>query len=343
MEFPHLYIEVTSRCNLSCNYCFIGNSKIVDLPSVENLLESFYQKGGKYITLSGGEPLLREDWFQIAKLSMELGITTTLFTNGILIKRNLANILDSNLKIVVSLDGIDESVNNSLRGIKSYSKIMRGIQLLIDEGKEEDMALSFTPTSINILQIEKIVEFSVLKGIKQLHISFLEERGNAKINKYLELSELEKITFMKKLYELSKKYEESLILEPSQRKDLIYDSLNFGKNILNFPLGKTLKFTAEGYVHTNPFVDGTLFLIGRYPQQDLDQILDSPKIQKLSDMIKKRPQKIEKCQNCIFNPVCCAGIYTLTYNKYGTIWVPDVYCQANQAIFETVFKDKVKR
>lgn len=343
MEFPHLYLEVTSRCNLSCNYCCVGNSQIVDLSSVEDLLESFSQKGGKYITLSGGEPLLREDWCQIAEHSVELGMATTLFTNGILIERNLRDILDSDLKIVISLDGIDESVNDRLRGKKSYSKIMRGIQLLIDERKEDDIALSFTPTSMNMEQIEKLAEFSVLKGIKQLHVSFLEERGNAKISRDLELSALEKVVFMKTLYELSTKHEDSLILELSHGKDLLYDTLSFGKNILNSPLGKTLKFTAKGYVYTSPFVDGELFLIGRYPAQDLDDILGSPKIPKLSEIIRKRPQKIEECQNCIFNPVCCAGVYTLAYNKYGTIWVPDEYCQANQAIFEIVFRDQVKK
>ena len=341
MEFPHLYLELTSRCNLSCKHCCVGDGPIGELPHVENLLDEFSEKGGEYITLSGGEPLLREDWLQIAGRSAELGMETTLFTNGILIEKCLRDILDSETKIVVSLDGVEESVNDRLRGAKSHAKIMRGIRLLIDEGKGGDIALSITPTSLNTDQMEKMAELSVANGLRQLHVSFLEERGRARADRGLSLSETEKVDLMKTLYRLSVEHEGSLILELTHGRDLLYDPMNYGKKMLDNPLGKTLKFTASGRVFANPFVDGGLFLIGRYPEQDLEDILGCPRIPLLSEAIRERPEKIEECRDCFFKPLCLAGDYTLGYNRHGTLWVPDDHCQANQAIFEMVFRKQV--
>ncbi|KYK35900.1 MAG: hypothetical protein AYK19_01460 [Theionarchaea archaeon DG-70-1] len=341
MDFIHLYLELTSACNLSCRHCCVGNKPLAELQNVKKLLETFSGKGGQYITLSGGEPLLRKDWADIAEYSNQLGVTTTLFTNGTLVQENLSSILDLGLKVALSLDGIDEGINRLLRG-ESYQKVMKSINLLVEAGREKEIALSYTPTSVNLDQLEPLITFAVSKGIEHFHISFLEVRGRAG-TKDFELTDAEKVTLMKMLYELAKTYEGVLTLELSEGTDLLYDTWNFGKNILQNPLGRTLKFTAEGKVYTSTFVEGDLFLLGRYPGQSLDELLHSPRIGELTKTIKKRPETIKECTECVFNPVCCAGVYTLAYNKHGTIMVPDEYCKGNQAIFEEVILSRVKK
>lgn len=341
MDFTHLYLELTSACNLTCSHCCIGNNPLTELQNVEALLQAFLKKGGQYITLSGGEPLLKEDWADIAAQSIQTGFTTTLFTNGTLIEEHFSSILDLGLKVAVSLDGIDENVNRMLRG-NSYKKVMKGINLLVEAGKEKDIALSYTPTQVNADQLVPLVEFAVSERIEHFHVSLLEVRGRATFENF-ELHDAEKVLLMKTLYELARTYEGVLTLEMSEGTDLLYDTWNFGKNILKTPLGKTLKVTAEGKVYTSTFVEGDLFFLGKYPEKSLNELVHSPKIAELTESIKKRPDVITQCKECIFGPVCCAGVYTLAYNKHGTIMVPDEYCKGNQAIFEEVIVSRVKK
>ena len=77
----------------------------MDLSHVGTLLESFHEIGGRYLTISGGEPLVREDCPDILVTSLGLGIETILFTNGILLNGRLDELPIDNLKIVISLDG----------------------------------------------------------------------------------------------------------------------------------------------------------------------------------------------------------------------------------------------
>lgn len=337
--FTHLYLELTSACNLSCRHCCVGDSPVRELQKVEELLEAFSLKG-KYITLSGGEPLLRKDWVTIAHLCRELGFTTTVFTNGTLVESSLSPLCDLRVNVALSLDGIDKQKHEYLRG-KSYQKVMRAIDLLVDAGREKEIALSYTPTPVNLDQIGPIAAFAVSKGIEHLHVSLLEVRGRAESTEDLQLSHEQRVYLFKTLYHVARAYEGILTLELSEGTDLLYDTWNFGKNIMENPLGKTLKFTAEGKVYTSTFVEGDLFFLGEYPEQSLDELLHSPKIAELTSDIRKRPEVIPECNTCIFNPVCCAGVYTLAYDAYGTIWAPDYYCKGNQAIFEDVILARV--
>jgi radical SAM protein with 4Fe4S-binding SPASM domain len=335
MDVTHLYLELTSACNLSCTHCCLGKRPLAELQHVGQLLDAFSKKGGKYITLSGGEPLLRKDWADISAYSSQLGFTTTIFTNGTLVKENLSSLVDLNVKVALSIDGVDEAANQALRK-NSYQKVTEAIDLLVDAGREKEIALSYTPTALNLDQLELLVEFAGSKGIEHVHISLLEVRGRARTQQELALSDAEKVHLMKTVYTLARQYEGVVTLELSEGTDLIYDTWNFGKNLLAAPLGKTLKFTAEGHVYTSTFVEGNLFWLGTYPDTPLDELLHSPKITELAAAIRERPKQIKECRECIFGPVCCAGVYTLAYNKHRTIWVPDDYCKANQAIFEEV-------
>jgi radical SAM protein with 4Fe4S-binding SPASM domain len=265
---------------------------------------------------------------------------TTLFTNGILIGKHLSSLLDLDLLIAISLDALDPSINDRLRGY-SYGRVREAIDMLVNAGKEKEMALSYTPTGLNLDQLELLADFAVTQGIEHLHVSLLEFRGRAQKAHYYELSEQQKVQLMKTLYSLAQTHEQNLQIELSEGTDLLYDPWHFGPHILDEPLGRTLKITTRGRVYTSTFVEGDLFFLGTYPENSLFELMHSPKIESLSEAIRKRPQTIPQCRECIFNPVCCSGVYTLAYNKHQTIWVPDEFCMGNQAIFEEVLLSRV--
>ena len=89
-----LDIELTTLCNLSCIYCYAGSGKESkdELESAEvlNVIDQARELGLRTLTLTGGEPLLDQNYFTIARYASESGIAIMLFTNGTLVTRSLA-------------------------------------------------------------------------------------------------------------------------------------------------------------------------------------------------------------------------------------------------------------
>ncbi|MDM7939838.1 MAG: radical SAM protein [Methanothrix sp.] len=112
----HLVVlEVTGRCNLSCNYCYRREGASVDLHDSSLILSQFAELMPSFLIVSGGEPLLAENIFTLAKEFKKVCKRLILTTNGSLVKefpKSYFHIFDG---VQISLDG-DKQVHDSLRG-----------------------------------------------------------------------------------------------------------------------------------------------------------------------------------------------------------------------------------
>lgn len=118
-------LEVTSRCNLSCRFCFANGGTSLPDPSMEEMKAAIsqivQQRGPVLLQLSGGEPTLREDLPQLIRHAKEAGCSyVQLNTNGIRLAREpeyARSLRDAGLDIVfLQFDGIDDTVYETLRG-----------------------------------------------------------------------------------------------------------------------------------------------------------------------------------------------------------------------------------
>jgi len=125
--------RINSRCNLNCKYCVVKDMEFKELSTKEviNLLEDIDRLGVAYLTLSGGEPLLRKDFKLVANKIAELGFYCALNTNGTLITSKNARILANSFDMIkISIDG-DRLTHDKLRGKKgSYEKAVNAIKIL---------------------------------------------------------------------------------------------------------------------------------------------------------------------------------------------------------------------
>ena len=128
--------NITARCNQSCKYChrFLN---IKDLSYEDNykILNKLSKSGVKEITWTGGEALLVNGIDSLLEHSSNLGIKNKIITNGKLLTReridNIVNYLDS---ITLSIDSIDNEINESLgRGYNHYEEVKN----IIDYIKEK--------------------------------------------------------------------------------------------------------------------------------------------------------------------------------------------------------------
>ncbi len=149
--------ELTSRCNLRCQHCYIPlaeralkNEKELDLVEIKRILDQVTDAGCLWLLLTGGDPLIRKDFLDIYAYARRKGLILTLFTNGTLITQRIANYLADwrPFKIEITLYGATQETYEKVTGIPgSYARCMQGIELLL--ARKLPLALKTMLMSLN--------------------------------------------------------------------------------------------------------------------------------------------------------------------------------------------------
>ncbi len=178
--------ETTRRCNLSCKHCRAAAENQIyenelDTGAAFTLLEQIREVGTPIIILTGGEPLLRDDIFDIAAYGTKLGLHMVMAPNGTLLTpENTARLMDAGIKrISVSLDGATAQVHNNFRGLfNAFEQTMQGIGIAKKAGLP--FQINTTITKTNLEQIPAILSLAEELGAVALHIFMLVPTGRGK-------------------------------------------------------------------------------------------------------------------------------------------------------------------
>jgi MoaA/NifB/PqqE/SkfB family radical SAM enzyme len=161
--------EITTRCNLNCPFCHAQNNVLYE-PSfklIKSIVPLLKQIGIEEIIISGGEPFLRNDIFEILLYLKRNLFEVDICTNGTLINIKRAKKLSEILsEISVSVDSFLEKKNDKYRGIGSWEKTMHGIRCLLDCGIDVH---TISILNIDTLDdIEKNISFLSKLGVKSI-------------------------------------------------------------------------------------------------------------------------------------------------------------------------------
>jgi heme b synthase len=178
--------ETTRNCNLACKHCrasadlgpFDGE---LDTAAAFRLLDQIAELGRPIVILTGGEPLLRDDIFDIARYGTDKGLRMVMAPNGTLITPEHArNMAASGIKrISVSLDGATREKHDDFRGVPgAFEGALRGIELAKEAGIE--FQINTTISKLNLDQIPKIQALAVKLGAVAHHIFLLVPTGRGK-------------------------------------------------------------------------------------------------------------------------------------------------------------------
>jgi radical SAM protein with 4Fe4S-binding SPASM domain len=175
--------EVTAACNLSCEYCRASASATPDERelSTEEALAFIDQVAPlrPMLILSGGEPLLRSDIFDLAKYATDRGVRVALASNGTLLtpgivdKIKLAGIS----RVSISLDGPSPEVHDATRGPGSFDLAILGIEALRGE---VDFQINMTITRDNLDQVATTMDLAEEMGAVAFHLFFLVPTGRGR-------------------------------------------------------------------------------------------------------------------------------------------------------------------
>ncbi|MFC1948014.1 radical SAM/SPASM domain-containing protein [Chloroflexota bacterium] len=140
----HLDIELTERCNNSCQHCYINlpasNAKAASRELTtgqwKDILSQAAELGALSVRFTGGEPLLRQDFPEIYLFARRLGMQVVLFTNSRLINSKVADLFVKTpplKKIEVSVYGMRPSSYDAIAGVPgAFTEFRRGIDLLLE-------------------------------------------------------------------------------------------------------------------------------------------------------------------------------------------------------------------
>lgn len=140
MEFVPKWIawEITRRCNLKCVHCRsssemeVGEHPDFSFEQAKSILDDISSYANPVMVLSGGEPLLRKDVFEIAKYGDSKGLRMCLATNGTLVNQDICDrIKGADIKMVsLSLDGAKAETHDDFRNQKgAFDGTMNAIRL----------------------------------------------------------------------------------------------------------------------------------------------------------------------------------------------------------------------
>ena len=141
--FPYIRLSITDVCNFKCGYCLPNgyqidksdNRKFLHLEEIRRLARVFSKLGVQKIRLTGGEPTVRKDFFDIIKiLKNESGIKKVVITtNGYHLDKKAKRLVDSGLNgINISIDSLDRNTFKNVTGHDRLPEILKGIQNLQD-------------------------------------------------------------------------------------------------------------------------------------------------------------------------------------------------------------------
>ena len=185
---PVVIWNLVRRCNLKCKHCY-SISGNVDFPGELNTTQIFSVmddlKNFKVpvLILSGGEPLLRPDIFDISHRAKDMGFYVGLSSNGTLItKHNIEQIAGVGYNYLgVSLDGIG-ATNDEFRGKKgAFDEALGGVRLAQDKGIK--VGMRFTATMDNIHQLPDMLELMATENIDKFYLSHLSYAGRGNKNR----------------------------------------------------------------------------------------------------------------------------------------------------------------
>ncbi len=175
-------LNLTQRCNLRCAHCYLdagtrsdGGPGELSTTEVERVLDQIAALSDEtMIVLTGGEPLLRPDIYDLARHAARLGLMVVIGTNGTLLdERRVARLQQAGVRALgISLDSLDPAYHDDFRGLPgAWERTLSGIDVCRRAGLMFQLHLSVTDD--NAHELDDMIVFARSIGAAVLNVFFL--------------------------------------------------------------------------------------------------------------------------------------------------------------------------
>jgi len=347
---PIVVWSSTKRCNLKCVHCYANSTGELDTDELTTaeakvMIDDVGAMGVSALLFSGGEPLTRPDFFELATYATGKGIRVTISTNGTLINMDMAKKIKS-LGITyvgISFDGIGP-INDKFRGVDgAFEGALKGLRNLKEAGQKT--GLRFTLTKHNTENLDEIFDFIEKEEIPRAcfyHLVY-SGRGGEISGDDLSHAESRKAmdTIIRRAEILAKKPKPTEILTVDNPCDAVYLYLKLLKKdparaaavleILKWNgggangSGVTLSnIDWKGNIHPDQFWQD--LTIANIRQTPFSKVWGEGKHPVLAGLRNRLPLLKGRCGTCAWKDVCGGGFRVRALRATGDMWEADPAC-----------------
>ena len=347
---PVVVWNSTRTCNLKCRHCYMDadaqkHTNELTTEEAKRFIDDLADFRVPALLFSGGEPLVRPDFFELAAYAKQKGVRPTLSTNGTLITREVAQkIKDIGVAYVgISLDGLQD-VNDMFRGKDgAYEAAMQGIRNCVAVGQR--VGLRFTINEHNVRELDNIFDFIEREEINRVCFYHLVYSGRGEQMVKEDVTPEESRAAIDTILRRTKDFEdrglEKDILNVDNHCDGVYMYLKAkeagdeklaeqiwsflsmnGGNRSGIAFGEV---DPEGFVHPDQFTQHHTF--GNVRERKFSEIwqdVESSEI--LAGLKDRKPLLKGRCASCKFLSVCNGNFRTRAEARTGDYWESDPAC-----------------
>ena len=317
--------NLTKRCNLRCPHCYMeAGAKAEDELTTEECLATIDEMkslGTEMLILTGGEPLLRKDIYDIASYASSQGIWVVMGTNGVLVTEPVARkMADCGVKGVgISIDSTDPEVHNSFRGgPNAWEHSVRALQNCRRQGLE--VLVQTTVMGLNFDEIPAMLEFAKDQGAWSFNLYFLVQTGRGQQMNDLSAARTEEM--LNFLVNAQDRYRPMLVRAKCAPhfKRVAYEAGLGGIESGGCMAGtEYLRITPEGDITPCPYMTLTVGNLRERPFREIWE--QAPELLALRDL----DQLKGRCGICEYKELC-GGCRCRAYAQFGDYLQEDPGC-----------------
>lgn len=346
---PVVVWNSTRTCNLKCRHCYMSSdakkyANELTTAEAKQFIDDLADFKVPVLLFSGGEPLIRPDFFELADYAAKKGVRPTLSTNGTLITPEVARkIKNIGVGYVgISLDGLRE-VNDKFRGKEgAFEAAMNGIKNCVAVGQR--VGLRFTINHHNIQELENIFDFIEAENINRVcfyHLVY-SGRGNQMMDEDVTAAESRRAMdiIIRRTRDFEERGLKKEILTVDNHCDGVYmylKALAEGKDELAAQIKKYISMNggnrsgiafAEvdplGYVHPDQFTQHHTF--GNVRERKFGDIWQDTSNPIMAGLKDRKPLLKGRCAKCKFLDNCNGNFRTRAEARTGDFWESDPSC-----------------
>jgi radical SAM protein with 4Fe4S-binding SPASM domain len=345
---PIVVYNCLRRCNLRCIHCYARATDqeapdILSTAEARAMIDSAADFGCPVMLFSGGEPLMREDVFELMRHAASRNMRTTLSTNGTLITREMARELKTCRMgyVGISLDGLEDTHDKFRRHKGCFKEALNGLENCKAEGLRT--GLRITLTRHNYRDVPAILDLLVERGIQRAcfyHLVYT-GRGSELIEEDLDHDQTRETMdiIIEKTLEIHARGLNKEVLTVDNHADGPYlwlwtrkHRLELADRVFKMIGLNRAQSTGQGIscVSWNGDVSPDQFwrdkVLGNVRKNTFEQIWMNPDNQFLKDLRRREELVKGKCARCRFLGICRGGFRARAEAKFGDIWAEDPAC-----------------
>lgn len=287
---------------------------------------------------TGGEPLVRDDFYVLSKHAVDEGLRVIVSSNGTLINRGRAEKLrDTGVRYVgISLDGSSSRTHDTFREMPgSFDQAIEGIKACLTVGLKTGIRVTITKHTYR--EVPTILDLAQRIGVPRVCFYYLVPSGRGRGIVEWDLTELQRRNFLHFLYSRAKElYEKNIeILTVDGPMDGVYilqrleeaEMRDDARKLLDLLGGcsagiKICGIGPEGSVHPCQFM--TEVTVGNVRERSLEEIWNDPDNEVLN-MFRDKDKLKGKCGRCEYKAIC-GGCRIRAYQRFGDYLQEDPVC-----------------